>query len=149
MKKKLHLNSGFTLVELLVALTLVMIVIVAVVGLAAVSIKTSYRAKGGTEAKRYAEEAMEWLRQEKKTNWDSFYQKTSDSSTSYCLNQLNWASHSSCSGTISGTIYQREVKLERIGAGGNQEVKVTITVKWTDSQGVHLVPLTTILAKTE
>jgi len=65
MKKKLYLNSGFTLVELLVALTLVMIVIVAVVGLASVSIKTSYRAKGGTEAKRYAEEAMEWLRQEK------------------------------------------------------------------------------------
>jgi len=145
MKRKLFLNSGFTLVELLVALTLVMLVIVAVVGLAAVSIKTSYRAKGGTEAKRYAEEAMEWLRQEKKTNWDLFYQKTGTAPTSYCLNQLNLASHPPCSDTING-IYQREVKLERIA---DNQIKATVTVKWTDSQGTHLIPLTTVLAKTE
>jgi len=137
MKKNL-LNSGQSLIELLVALTLIMLVVVAVVGLAAVSIKTSYFAKRETAAKRYAEEAMEWLREQKKSNWTDFL--FAKSGNTYCFNSSpidGWSSN--CGATLDG-IYKREVTLSR----SSDNVTVTVVVSWSDSSGTHETKLVSV-----
>ncbi len=147
-------DKGQFLIELLVALTLAVMIVVAVVGLSAVSIKTAYRAKQDTEAKRLAEEAMEWLRSEKKRNWSDFYNKADgddgSNDTDYCLNNLNWSSSGSCVNNMTGKIYKREARLYRYLTGiGKQSVKSTVDVKWTDNQGEHIVTLTTVFTSEE
>jgi len=139
MKKNL-LNSGQSLIELLVALTLIMLVVVAVVGLAAVSIKTSYFAKRETAAKRYAEEAMEWLREQKKSNWTDFLFEKSNNTT-YCFNSLSWSSVGACTTTFGG-IYKREATLLR--SSDNKNVTVTVIVSWSDSSGTHETKLVSV-----
>ena len=137
MKKNL-LNSGQSLIELLVALTLIMLVVVAVVGLAAVSIKTSYFAKRETTAKRYAEEAMEWLREQKKSNWTDFL--FAKSGNTYCFNSSpidGWSSN--CDATLDG-IYKREVTL----SSSSDNVTVTVVVSWSDSSGTHETKLVSV-----
>jgi len=141
MKKNL-LNSGQSLIELLVALTLIMLVVVAVVGLAAVSIKTSYFAKRETTAKRYAEEAMEWLREQKKSNWTDFlFAKSTTTGQKYCFNSLSWSSAGACTTTFGG-IYKREATLLR--SSDNKNVTVTVVVSWTDSSGGHKTTLVSV-----
>jgi len=141
MKKNL-LNSGQSLIELLVALTLIMLVVVAVVGLAAVSIKTSYFAKRETTAKRYAEEAMEWLREQKKSNWTDFlFAKSTTTGQKYCFNSLSWPSVGACTTTFGG-IYKREATLSR--SSDNKNVTVTVVVSWSDSSGTHETKLVSV-----
>lgn len=140
-------NSGQSLIELLVALTLAMIVIVAVVGLATVSIKTSYFAKRETKAKRYAEEAMEWLREEKKKSWFNFSNRAGTNGETYCLPDLSWPiSSSGCSlATLEG-IYKRDVTLEKSTDG---KVNATVVVSWTDSAGTHETKLVSVFTRSD
>ncbi len=151
-KRVVKKDKGQFLIELLVALTLAVMIIVAVVGLSSVSVKTAYRAKQDTEAKRLAEEAMEWLRSEKKSNWYSFYNNRADDidvDVDYCLNSLSWSSSSPCIQNITGKIYKREVKLYRYPEPGKQKVRATVVVSWIDNQGSHNVTLTTIFTSEE
>jgi len=145
MRKNL-LNSGQSLIELLVALTLIMLVVVAVVGLAAVSIKTSYFAKRETAAKRYAEEAMEWLREQKKNDWTTFlFTKSTTAGQTYCFNLspvTSWPSVGACSGATLGGIYKREATLLR--SSDNKNVTVTVIVSWSDSSGTHDTKLVSV-----
>lgn len=144
-------DKGQFLIELLVALTLSVMIIVAVVGLSAVSVKTAYRAKQDTQAKRLADEAIEWLRGEKKKNWYSFSSKAdnNESDIDYCLNSLVWTSSGSCSSYAIQGIYKRELKLYKYSELGKEKVKSTVVVSWKDNQGDHNVTLTTIFTSEE
>lgn len=136
-------NYGQSLIELLVALTLIMVVIVAVVGLAAISIKTSYFAKRETTAKRYAEEAMEWLREQKKNDWAIFlFTKSTTAGQTYCFNSspvTSWPLAGACSNANLDGIYKREATLLR--SSDNKNVSVTVVVSWADSSGEHKTTL--------
>ncbi len=94
MSKIIKKDKGQFLIELLAALTMSVMIIVAVVGLSTVSVKTGLRSRQNTEAKRLAEEAVEWLRSEKRDNWYNFYTNANanEDDIDYCLNDLNWSS---------------------------------------------------------
>lgn len=136
---RVSLSSGQSLIELLVALTLMMLLVVAVVGLATVSVKTSYFAKKETAAKRYAEELVEWLREQKKSDWTSFlFDKSTTEGQVYCFNTspiASWPSVGVCSNATLDGMYKREVTLSR--SLDNSSVVVTVVVSWEDSSGLH------------
>lgn len=128
-------DSGQSLIELLVALTLIVIVIVAVVGLAAISIKTAYFAKKNTMAKRYAEQALEWLRGEARGNWYNLLTKADSNSnnTDYCLNNLDFNTAGACNDYLDN-IYKRELKLYKDESEPQKpKIKVTVLVSWKDN----------------
>jgi type II secretory pathway pseudopilin PulG len=141
-------SGGQSLLELLVALTLIMLVVVAVVGLAAVSIKASYFAKRETASKRYAEEAMEWLREYKKNNWHDLLANKADADPGdidFCLNNLNFSTAGACTSFLGG-IYKRELKIYKYDLNPPQKPKVDVEVlvSWSDSSGNHLTRLKSI-----
>lgn len=144
-------DSGQFLIELLVALTMSVMIIVAVVGLSTLSVRTSYRARQNTEAKRLAEEVLEWLRSEKKKNWYEFYKKagSDDSNIDYCLNNLEWSFVGSCSSPMTDRVYKREVKLFGFLDGNEQKVQAVVVVSWNDNQGNHNVTAETIFTDEE
>lgn len=143
---KFRKDKGQFLIELLVALTLSVMIIVAVVGLSAVSVKTAYRAKQDTQAKRLADEAIEWLRSKKKENWYSFYSKANGGY--YCLNSLTWPPPTGACTNYSG-LYKRDLRLDGYLGSGKEKVKAAVIVSWKDNQGDHNVTLTTIFTSEE
>lgn len=146
-------NKGQSLVELLVALALIVIIIVAVVGLSTVSIKAAYFAKRQTMAKRYAEEAMEWLRAYKRDNWYNILNRadTNPNNIDFCLNSLNFNSPGSCSSYSLGGIFKRELMLYKydLGVGQKPKIKATVLVAWGDSAGDHITKVESIFSLTE
>jgi Tfp pilus assembly protein PilV len=153
--------KGQSLFEVMFALVLVTLVIVAVVGLATVSVRNNLYAKNNTLAKRYAQEVMEWLRKKRDAGpWAVFWNYAgSGSENVYCLPTLDsnftpgsWslgAGVSSCADDeyINNTVYLRELRL--LQEGTNDKVKATVTVTWTDSKGQHSVPIVSEFTKWE
>lgn len=142
-------QSGQSLIELLVALTIIVMVIVAVVGLAAVSIKLAYFAKSQTAAKRYADEAIEWIREYRKNNWYDLLNNRADDNKSdidFCLNSLDFNSSGPCTDFLLNNMYKRELKLYRydIGVGQKPKVEATVVVSWSDKAGIHKAEVTSV-----
>jgi len=135
-------QKGQSLFEVVVALMLMGVVIIVLVSLAAVSIRTSTYSRNKNQASRYTQEALEWLRSQRDSNWDDFY---ANASTAYwCLADLNWSTAGSCgpSSTIAGTTFVRQMNLSLVS---EDEVDAKVTVYWDDSQGRHEVSSTTAL----
>ncbi|BCX14923.1 MAG: hypothetical protein KatS3mg088_606 [Patescibacteria group bacterium] len=152
--KKSKGDKGQSLVELLVALALIVIIIVAVVGLSALSIKAAYFAKRQTMAKRYVEEAMEWLRAYKRDNWYNILNYRADTNLNnidFCLNSLNFDSPGSCSSYSLGGVFKRELMLYKydLGVGQKPKIKATVVVTWSDSAGNHITKVESIFSLTE
>lgn len=155
--------GGQSLVELLMALFVVALVVVAVVGVSTASVRNSSFAKNSSEARRYAEEAMEWLRQRRDEKWQTFRAKAGNPNNTkiYCLDVLpvdntgQWNSNvnQGCD-NIPNTNFIRKVELVKGTATGetpdpnietDDVVYAKVSVTWTDSQGSHDIALTTQL----
>lgn len=148
MKKR----SGQTMLELVMALTVALVIITAIVSVVTVSLRNSIFAKQQAEVTRFAQEGMEWVRTEKEKDWGTFYSKSGVATQRFCINALTWPNPDirvPCSGSsyIGSTIYYRDLELiqrEKLGlAGDNETVEATIIVSWNDSRGRHSSRLTT------
>jgi Tfp pilus assembly protein PilW len=141
---KLHntdLQEGQSLFELVVAIAVSALIVVAMVSLAATSIKNSTYSKNRALASTYAQQATEWLRGERDADYNIFISKVENIGTEneMCLNNLIWMdSPIACNGTIEGTPFERYVVF---GLTSDSEVVVTadVVVSWTDSGGLHEV----------
>lgn len=131
------MNLGQSLFEVLFAVGIAAIILIAVVSLSVQSVKTSDASKNNSLATKYALEGIEWVRQQRdNTVWATF--------SSYAggvrnLGDLNWTSGSSQIGT---SIFHRTIQLTSSGA---DTFIVEIRVSWDDSGGAHEVKNTTKL----
>lgn len=146
MSKLKFFSSGQSLFEVILALGLITLILTAVVALASLSIKNSSFSRLQTIATRYTETTMEWLREEKQSDWTNFYTFASNSSNSkWCFNDLSWqnATLGGCSGFISDTNFKREITFTI--SSEPREVQVMVNVNWQDSSGYHEVNTTSDL----
>lgn len=146
-------NSGQSLFEVIIALGLVAMIITAVVGLATSTVRNSTFSKDNSVVTKYAQEAIEWIRQQRDTeDWATFVTHT----TRVHLGTLSWTVTND---TVSGTSYSRTVAFtcERYDVVSGTKttlvcpdtttnsVGVKVTVTWADGQGVHSVSVPTTL----
>lgn len=153
-------EAGQSLFELVIALIIGVLVVTAIVQLVTISIRNSTFAKNKAEATRLAQQALEWLRSEKKKGWNTFYAKSGNPAV-WCTPVLSWQSPSvqtPCTNQIiSGSnAFKREVKLdqEQIDTNGDTApdtniVVATVTVFWEDGGKSHQTQVTTQFGQTD
>lgn len=142
-KNNFLFSKGQSLFEVVTALGVITIIVVALVALASSSIHNSNFSKDKSLATRYSQEATEWLRGERDTNWEIF--STRAATPTWCLPSLSWAEASvgSCSDDyISNTLFQRQVSFNTTDA---KTIEVSVVVSWEDSKGLHEVASATTL----
>ena len=138
-------QKGQSLFEIVLALAIATIIIVALVTLASSAVRSSTFSKNKTLATRYSQEATEWLRGERDTDFDAFFVRAA--TPLYCVKSLSWAEATvgTCTNgqEITGTIYKREVGFVRstvlVGGLPKNVVEAEIKVYWQDAQGIHEV----------
>ena len=142
-------SSGQTMLEMVIVLGLIGTVLVALVGIVTVSVRNSNFTRDEAGATRYAQEAMEWVRQERDKNWTNFYAKVG---YMYCINTPTPVWPSSAGACLVGSrfgsaSYWREVTLTNVGLSGDPRNKVDVAVYWQDSKGIHSSTTTTTLTR--
>ena len=138
-------QKGQSLFEVVLALAIATIIIVAMVALAASAVRNSNFSKNKTLATRYSQEATEWLRGERDADFDAFFARAAN--PLYCLKSLSWteATIGGCSAgqEIADTVFKREVGFARstiiVGGLPKNVVEAEVNVYWQDAQGVHEV----------
>jgi len=134
--RKNILLSGQSLFEVIVALALVTLIITAVVTLATSSIRNADFSRDNALATKYAQEAVEWMRQERDVSWSTFRTATLSKTQ---LGTLSWSAGTD---VIPGTKFKRTMKFDH---DGDDSVTADVIVKWEDGNGVHEVKSRTIL----
>ena len=130
------MKKSFSLIEVLVFVTVLGLFFVAALTVTTFNLKNMKIQEHKILATRYAEEAVEWLKQEKEDDWTVFIAHGSAGGTTYCLNSsLSWTS-GSCADYSLGTIFKRELVIKNSG-------DAVITVSWQDMGTVLSVPIKT------
>lgn len=118
------MRKGQVLIELMLALAVTTLALLAMVGLATKSLSTVGSSKYRAQASTYATQGMEWVRQERMADWDIFYDR---SVGTYCLGSLAWNA-GSCA--IDGT-FNRQLILSDKNTGP-ERMTATVTVSWSE-----------------
>ena len=146
--------NGQSLFETVVAVGIISLILVAVVSLATSSVRDSSFARNDALATKYAQEGVEWLREQRDASWSTFVANTANT----CLGTLVWGA--GC--TITGTIFQRSISFNCLEYDSGPPpttmglscsdpqvnmVDTIVEVGWTDSQGTHNVRSVSTLTK--
>lgn len=144
--KSNNFSSGQSLFEVILALALATLIVVALVALASNSIRNVTFSKNKTLSTRYAQEATEWLRGQRDEDWDTFRANVSFCPTPphiQCLNTLSWEDCGVCGDTeFKDKIFKREISFPEVS---DNSISIEVKVYWTDAQGLHEVRSSTIL----
>jgi len=147
--KKLRNNQGFSLIEVLVAITLLAIGLLAVAGMQTTAISGNSFAQSGTVAVHLAEEMVDRIRTNAGTN-PNLYNGVDTSLTVSALetalqepaetDALGWKSDLEASGlpNVVGTVTESNGPIPNTST-------ITVTVGWGRSGGTRSVTFTTIL----
>lgn len=137
-----QIEKGQSLFEILFAFVIMSLIVVAIVGLATISIRNSSYSRNRTLAEKYATEAVDWLRQERDGGWTQFADRAL--SGKYCLVGLNWNISRSCeeNESIAGTVLYRTVEL----LGLDNKIEAEVVVSWNDAKGLHEIKLSTLFS---
>mgnify|MGYP001565329262 FL=1 len=130
-------EKGQSLFEVVLALWVITAICVGIVSLTASSIRNASFSKNKTLAGRYAQEASEWLRSERDTDFIAF--QTHALTTTWCLSALDWTKVGVCGGSdnIPNTPLLRDVTFSSDLVSGKTIIEANIRVYWTDAQGSH------------
>ena len=122
------MRLGQVLIELLIALGVAVMAIVALVQVTTKSLSNAGFSKSKSGATAYAVAAAEWLRNQRASlGWDTFSSKAGQT---YCLNNLNWNSPGPCGTAQIGTTgFSREATLNTVST---KQVEATVIVKWRE-----------------
>lgn len=130
-------EKGQSFFEMIVAITVISVGLIALAGLVSRVIANTTFSKYQTLATRYTQEATEWIRGQRDDSWANFYARSSSAGRVWCLRDINsWGTSGSCgsSSTIAGTPFRREATLQRIS---QDIIRVTVITSWNDSNGIH------------
>lgn len=158
-----NLHAGNTLVEVMIAGTVLVFVLVAVVSGLILATKNSSYAKNQALATRRAQEGIEFFRSYQfELGWESFYDilRADGSNFSYCLTTLPSIAISfrdsltprTCSVTnatdkIPGTHFFRQANIILPDLVNNDEVRIEVIVTWIDGPDTRIAKSTQILRK--
>lgn len=142
------MQKGQSLFELVVAIAISALIIVAVVSLVTVSIRNATYSKNNALAVSLAQNTVEWLRSQRDENIATFVTNVSVSApapTTYCFQNLNWndlnAFGCGSSQKVDQTPFLRQgtftVSTDLVT--GKKIYEANISVTWSDSQGSHEV----------
>ncbi len=146
--KKIKDQNGFSMIELLVAVGVVVLVLVAVSTGVSVSVRNTRFSSEKSVTVRYAQEAVEWLRNQRDIlGWRAFYEALDNDnvggSLKYCLQGLGDTSQDfidllhdefGCDQSqLIDNVYAREADLV-LDPSGN-EIEVSVSVSWDDGSG--------------
>lgn len=141
-------KSGFSLVEVLVFVTVVSLFFVVAAAVSSFSLQISKTNENKILATRYAEELVEWLRGEKEADWNTFSYR---SGNTYCFKTApinSWGSQGSCNESYDlQNLFDREVTITP--TGGDNQLNIAISVTWEDSQNTFEVPIRTVFSRFE
>ena len=145
-----NLEQGQSLFELVVAIAISALIIIALVSLATLSIRNSTYSKNKALAANYAQEATEWLRGQRDNNTDVFFKdalnNTNTSGSGYCLSNspisfgslvIGISTPGYCAKLSENTIFTRYVILTTTTQSGKTVVEADVVVSWSDAQGFH------------
>ena len=125
MSRAIYRSNGFTLVEVVVALVVFTIGLLAITAMQIVSTKGGYFSNNVTQATIFAQDKLENLKD-----------------LSYSDPQLASGQHDE--GEMSGTVFSRQYNI--VEDTGNSFKTITVTVQWVD-RGNHSLSFTTIRSK--
>lgn len=134
---------GQSLFEVMFAIGMSALIITSIVVLAGNAISNSTFSRNKALAGRFTQEAIEWLRSQRDTDWEAFLDKASTST--WCLPSLDWSSAKIgvCGdGDVisSNSNFKRELNFIVVDSG-NVESKAK--VYWQDGKGFHEVSTVT------
>lgn len=147
-------DTAFTLIEILIFTAIVSVFFVVAAAVSAFSLSVMRTNENRVYATHYAEEAREWLLNEKDTTeWVTF----SANVGTWCFDTLEWTGNTGACltsgvgsyalGSEYGRQFNRDVVLTLLGDGS---ISASIIVSWNDANGNVLnVPIKTIYAQTE
>lgn len=140
LRMEIRVDRGQSLFEVVAAVAVVGIVLVALISLAVKATGDTTFSKSKSEASRHTQEALEWMRSERDANWQVFVARdTAGTGTKYCLKGLNWSSQGVCdlmNDRIPNTVFVREAIITKDSLDPNV-VEVDIVTQWEDGTGVH------------
>lgn len=150
MKKVFSLRNrvGFSLIEVLVFITIISLFFISAVTITVFSLKNSKTQQYRILATRFAEEGMEWVKQEKEDDWQAFALRDSGSpGATFCLNSLDWITQTDCNGIFSlgpPNIFKRVLIITN---SGNPVDRITanITVSWLENSFEQKIILKSVL----
>jgi len=125
LSRAIYRSNGFTLVEVVVALVVFTIGLLAITAMQIVSTKGGYFSNNVTQATIFAQDKLENLKD-----------------LSYSDPQLASGQHDE--GEMSGTVFSRQYNI--VEDTGNSFKTITVTVQWVD-RGNHSLSFTTIRSK--
>lgn len=132
-------EKGQSLFEIMLALAIATLIIVAIVVLTSNAIRNTTFSKNKTLAARHSQEATEWLRGERDTDFSAFEARAA--TPLYCLPSLSWSSATvgACGAgqEIPDTIFKREVSFSTSVVNGKTLIEAGVQVFWSDAQGLH------------
>lgn len=142
-------KKGFTIVEILIFVTIISIVFVVSAQITTVSLQTSRTNERRIIAQHLAEGIREWLKGQKDADFTTFV--TTRMGT-WCFNTEpidTWSDAVSgpCQGYTLQNAFKRSVVL--VAQADNTQVVATILVEWQDGSRSFQVPLKTVFALTE
>lgn len=126
--------GGFTLIEILVFTALVSVFFVVAAAVSAFAINVMKSNENRLYATHYAEETLEWLRNEKEVDWVTFNTHISN----WCMVSLGWTSGGPCP-TTGATSFQLSSKFNRdvsLSTDAASNVVALVTVSWKDISGI-------------
>lgn len=151
---KKQLNHGFTLLELLISISMLSFVFVAAASYITTTLRLSQLNQHTVMAIHYAEELQEWISTEQEDSWEQITARAASSpGYTYCFNEQitysifgsSWPPRESCDQTtldyhgIQGTqptIFNRELTLEHYGSPPTR-VQSTVRVSWRELGKEH------------
>jgi len=134
-------SKSFSLIEVLVFTAVLGLFFVAAMAVATFNIKNMKIQEHKILATRFAEEGIEWVKQEKEDDWTDFIDHNDGN---YCLNSLGW--NPACGENYDlGTpaFFKRELTIVKSGSPTDQ-IEGTITVYWKEGDNNFNVPIKTV-----
>lgn len=146
--KKLNRQSGLSLLEVLIFVSIVSVFFIAAGSVATISLRDIKSDENKIYATRYAEELLEWIRGEKEEDWDVF--RTTRAVGVWCFHQktLVWPTGAAAC-TANQLIDSRFKREANLTPSGTTRVNVTITVSWFEGDKNFSIPINTILERFE
>jgi len=128
MKNKINFLSSFSLIEVLIFITILSIFFVAAASVTIGVLRDIKINEHKILATRYASELIEWMSGEKEKGWIEFTGSFSNGTN--CFSGLNWNDLTTPCDAISSTIFTRSADLTKNPA--NDQVDVVVEVSWNE-----------------
>lgn len=139
----MHIKKSFSLIEVLVFVTILSLFLITAASIITVSIRQNTLKIHLLKATHYNEQLLDWIKSEKETDWNTFVTMADVTGKTYCFTDTTYSwSIATCDYDLDA-IFKRYAILKSIGSPVSQ-VEVTIFTDWKESSMDHTTKLHTV-----